>query len=507
MAKIDIMAVFRSMKTAIAQGIEYAKNGYSRRELSPEEKIVADDTPFDQKNLTLDNIPVDIENQITSSFKTIIEFIEAYLLADMSAGFYGALMCEFELGINYQQKGLVDVDVKSFTPRLTFNPFYCQEYSINEILGAVNVELEKILYLHPAMYGKLNPQKDQKKHDNLEAASNTSASELVFNDVVLSTGNNRIKLNPEQYTRTNFEEELEGRRDVKRTESLDYYFQVAEAFRRKRDGNNGNGPGAGLPMPGQGQGKGLSMPGNSNNGSDIHDWESAGNTSDIEDKLKDMCKSAYDSLSEKQRGLTPAGITSQIEQMFKRPEMNWKQYFRKFVGLIPANHRPSRMRLNRRQPDRFDLSGQLSDKVVRVVICIDTSGSMSNDILSYCLNEIYGMAKSYKTEYTIIECDAQVGRVYTIKDPREIKPDLTGRGGTSYVPAIEYINSHKFKDAVMVYFTDGYGDYEIPKPRTYRNLWVVTEGDESVLSLKQPYGEVKSLCKDPEYMARFKRGI
>ena len=65
---------------------------YSRRELSPEEKIVADDTPFDQKNLTLDNIPVDIENQITSSFKTIIEFIEAYLLADMSAGFYGALM-------------------------------------------------------------------------------------------------------------------------------------------------------------------------------------------------------------------------------------------------------------------------------------------------------------------------------------------------------------------------------------------------------------------------------
>ena len=86
--------------------------------------------------------------------------------------------------------------------------------------------------------------------------------------------------------------------------------------------------------------------------------------------------------------------------------------------------------------------------------------------------------------------------------------------GTSFVPAIEYINgtgefhnnkkypnAGKYRDALTVYFTDGYGDYEIPKPRTYRNLWVVMQ-DAKCLSLKEPYGDVKSITTDPTYKRR-----
>lgn len=522
MAKIDIMALFRSLKSAISEGINYAKNGYSRTNVSAEQKILGknDDEPFELKQLTLNNIPKDIEEQITTNFMKIIDFIETFLMSDTTAGFYGSLMSEFELGINFKQKGLCDISLKEYTPKLLYNPFYCTDYTLNELLGATVTELEKILFLHPSLYKKLNPEKNPDLHDDLEAASNTSATELVYRDVKIESNNNRLKLHKDQYTISDLQSELDNpNRSLSRTESLDYYFTVAQAFRKKnKNKNNGNGNGQGngdsvsVPMSGNGNGQnnnnnnGLSMPGNGN-GDNIHDWESAGGSADeIEDKLKDMCKDALDSLSERQRGLAPAGIVKQIEAMFKKPEMNWKQYFRKFIGLIPANHRPSRMRLNRRQPDRFDLSGQLSDKVVRVVICIDTSGSMSDDILAYCLNEVYGMAKSYKTEYTIIECDAQVGRVYTITDPRQIKCELTGRGGTSYTPAIEYINEHKFKDAVMVYFTDGYGDYEIPRPKTYRNLWVITQGEASCLSLREPYGEVKSIATDPDYLAKFKKG-
>ena len=50
----------------------------------------------------------------------------------------------------------------------------------------------------------------------------------------------------------------------------------------------------------------------------------------------------------------------------------------------------------------------------------------------------------------------------------------------------------------MIYFTDGYGDSSIPRPRTYRNLWVVLE-NEDCLSLDNPYGEVKALKKDKDY--------
>lgn len=88
--------------------------------------------------------------------------------------------------------------------------------------------------------------------------------------------------------------------------------------------------------------------------------------------------------------------------------------------------------------------------------------------------------------------------------------------GTSFIPAIEYINgdnanagkmwpkqSGRFRDAVMIYFTDGYGDVEIPKPRTFRNLWVVL-GNVNNLSLKEPYGEVKSLSMDKDWIKTVK---
>lgn len=86
--------------------------------------------------------------------------------------------------------------------------------------------------------------------------------------------------------------------------------------------------------------------------------------------------------------------------------------------------------------------------------------------------------------------------------------------GTSFIPAIQFINGEKpfdnpnkyplagkFRDALMVYFTDGYGDDSIPKPKTFRNLWVVLK-DEKCLSLKEPYGDVKSLSMDQDWKKR-----
>lgn len=76
------------------------------------------------------------------------------------------------------------------------------------------------------------------------------------------------------------------------------------------------------------------------------------------------------------------------------------------------------------------------------------------------------------------------------------------KAGTSFTPVIEYINKEgKYKDALMIYFTDGFGESQIPKPRTYRNLWVVLK-DEKNLSVENPYGEVKALYKDKDYRRR-----
>ena len=84
-------------------------------------------------------------------------------------------------------------------------------------------------------------------------------------------------------------------------------------------------------------------------------------------------------------------------------------------------------------------------------------------------------------------------KVYKIKKPDDVQTKVKGRGGTAFTPVIEYINNDKyFRDSLLIYFTDGYGEAKIPRPYTYRNLWVIL-GDSKSLSLKQPYGAVVSM--------------
>lgn len=70
--------------------------------------------------------------------------------------------------------------------------------------------------------------------------------------------------------------------------------------------------------------------------------------------------------------------------------------------------------------------------------------------------------------------------------------------GTSFSPVFEYLreNKRKYKDAVVIYFTDGWGESELSvKPLNYNNIWVLTE-KASDLSIKHPYGRVLEMNID-----------
>ena len=131
--------------------------------------------------------------------------------------------------------------------------------------------------------------------------------------------------------------------------------------------------------------------------------------------------------------------------------------------------------------------------MIKIVVAIDTSGSVNDEMIARIFNEIFSILAKRKHDITVIECDAEVQRVYKAKTPDDIKTKVAGRGGTWFSPVIEYINKNKyFRDALLIYFTDGYGETEIPRPLTYRNLWVVID-DAKNLSVKEPYGVVLTL--------------
>lgn len=441
----------------------------------------------DKKSVDMQSkIPISLKNEINKEMDVIFDFITAYLLRYNDYAFYGVLLIGTVFKTDYQINGVIDSKIEKDPIEIHINPLKLTELNIHQLIGKIINETIKLIMLHPEMYRNLNPSNDPKSHDMLEDASDADSSNILLDAVLRNGGDGSITLPNDISTTSKLSEEFN--RDLNRKESMDYYYKAISAYRKadhKQSKNN----------------KSASDNDSSSdeNGNPVHQWERA-SSSNVDD-LKHTIQNAYNGLSEKQRGLVPDSMVEQIQNFFKKPVIPWQQILKNEVGTLSEPYRRTKMRQNRIQPDRFDLMGRLPKHKVRIVCCLDTSGSMSDNDLKYCMNEVFGILKDYSVACTVIECDAEVGRVYTAKNTHDYEAKcskVTGRGGTSYVPAIEYINAHNFRDALMIYFTDGYGDDSIPKPHTHKNIWVVLQ-DAKNLSVKEPYGKVLSLKDDPKF--------
>lgn len=118
-------------------------------------------------------------------------------------------------------------------------------------------------------------------------------------------------------------------------------------------------------------------------------------------------------------------------------------------------------------------------KIEDFVIVIDTSMSVSGDLVQKFLQETYGVlgeSESYfrKINIHILQCDEKVHSDVTIRSREEMKDymehfTLSGFGGTDFRPAFEYVNGLLAKGAFqklrgLLYFTDGKGIYPVKMP-------------------------------------------
>jgi predicted metal-dependent peptidase len=219
-----------------------------------------------------------------------------------------------------------------------------------------------------------------------------------------------------------------------------------------------------------------------------HDiWE---DSSDIDEKtLKEFTEKFID---DSQKGNIPNYLESMISSLKNsKAELPWNLYLKRLMGTVESNQKKTITRRNRRQPDRFDLRGQLRSHKAKIVVALDISGSISDEEFNQAIKEVFSIVKNYNHEITIIECDSEIRRVYKVKSVKDIKDRMNIRGGTKFTPVFEYANNNKVN--LLVYFTDGKGEDKLLSiPRGYKTLWVISgRGDK--LSLKEPYGAVKRL--------------
>lgn len=132
-------------------------------------------------------------------------------------------------------------------------------------------------------------------------------------------------------------------------------------------------------------------------------------------------------------GSTPSEILKQLQKLSKSL-VNWKQQLRQFfANALKHDHERTRNRRNR----RYGLlqSGRRKKQKLRIAMCMDSSGSVSDEAFTQIFSELDVITASGDVEVVCIDADCQVAAVYDYK--KGMKAERRGNGGTAYSPAIK----------------------------------------------------------------------
>ena len=445
-----------------------------------------------------------VKNQIIYNFDEFFDFIRSVLITSETA-FYGGLLGQCQMKIDFSIGGAFDLVMTKSIFVVKINPFFMEGYSFSQLVGGIVQELIMIPLEIPSFIKESNMTFSKDEHFILEKATEASILSNIIEDIAsqrssaMISARSIIRPKKDGYSAASLSADI--RRPISSREAVNYYYRALKDNDRSDNFNNAMKAYSSAVSFSDGSGEDATP--ENGKGKMTHEYESNSETFDeMHEKFKKVTGNAIEAAGgiEKNRGTIPGNLIEAIEKLLSPPQVKWNEILRQMVGTIPYGKRPTRLRLNRRQPYRSDLRGSFPDRIVEIICVFDTSGSMGKDDISTCMNEVFNITKSFNTVITIIECDTHVRNVYTVKKLADVKTEVHGRGGTYFTPAIEYINGDRefdgktvskgrYRNALMVYFTDGYGEREIPKPNTHRNLWVVVGKPES-LSLKEPYGKV-----------------
>ena len=205
------------------------------------------------------------------------------------------------------------------------------------------------------------------------------------------------------------------------------------------------------------------------------------------DKMEILKNSSEHNLSNG-RGSLPAGIEQEISTILE-PEVDWRHALWKYVGKTPADFDD----LDRRFIYKGLYLESLLTEAVEVSVCIDTSGSVSDELLMQFTGELKGILRSYpNVKCSLFFADTDLAGPYEI-DRIEQMPKAIGRGGTSFVPFFDYLKKHGEENNLLgnnklsIYFTDGYGDFPQQEPDN-PTMWLVCK--DGLETNGFPFGEV-----------------
>jgi predicted metal-dependent peptidase len=210
----------------------------------------------------------------------------------------------------------------------------------------------------------------------------------------------------------------------------------------------------------------------------------------------ELVERAYDHITrmgpDNGRGLIPGFIKQMIERRRTPLARRWEQILKS--EITQTRLQSQERRINVINPNRmalgstFGLYGHNRDTLkFRVVVGIDTSGSMSDDVLTYGLGLVQEIVDAdLDMDVKVIEYDTQIHKRYYLRRGSKTKVEVFGRGGTDFDCFFSEAKSGKdpdgkiFKPDLILNYTDGEAPMPSLKVRMSTKqvplIWLLSQG-------------------------------
>ncbi|MFT7879956.1 MAG: VWA-like domain-containing protein [Sulfurimonas sp.] len=202
------------------------------------------------------------------------------------------------------------------------------------------------------------------------------------------------------------------------------------------------------------------------------------------DALAEELKEHFEQIFNKQKRqeALPKDLQFVVPEYFSH-KVDWREVLSGFIASY-AKSSYSFMPPNMKYLYRGICLPSLSSDLLRVIIAIDTSGSVDKELLGTFLGEIESIMEVYPNfEIDIITADTKVHSHKTYLPGEALEYEVSGGGGTDFRPVFEYIDQNIDYPTALLFFTDGEGIFPQEEP-SYDVMWVMPE------ALEVPFGEL-----------------
>lgn len=400
-------------------------------------------------------------------------------------GFYGLLLMHMVLTIDEECETAATDGI-----RIYFGPDFLENLTDSQIDIVMMHEILHVALQHCSRYGDFEPERFN------------IACDIVVNSIILeSMGGNRKNIHLGQYGEL-MHETPDGKEGAKFT--AEEVYAMLPAMNGKKSKNkmpgskvkgNGGAPG------GKNGGDGGSDDSDSNGNGVFDDHEKWKNTADDNTLREEWQKRIIDAAEavsirdpSDQRGLIPAFAKRLIEEL-RKPQTDWRSILNEFVQeeICDYSFSPPDRRFG--DSDFFLPDFNEKDETVKnILFMIDTSGSMSDDMITAAYSEVKGAIDQFngKLEGFLGFFDAAVTEPEPFSDEDEfivIKPK--GGGGTDFNVIFKYVDDQMSDEppASIIILTDGYAPFpDEEKANGIPVLWLLN--NENV---EPPWGKISRI--------------